>query len=68
MFTIINDKFNGVKVVQRNSDGKFGIMEIIEGEEQEPCFSYRTVEMAAKTADAMSKQNDKTDAYENGHR
>ena len=64
---IINEKYNGVRIV-KNELGKFGLQEIIDGIAQEPTYRYRTIEMAEKTAQAISDENDRLDAYENAHR
>lgn len=65
-YKIINDKFNGVAVLERE-DGKFGIQETIEGEVQEPEFRYRTQYQAEKIASEISKQHDRVDAHVAAH-
>jgi len=66
--TMINDKFNAIRIVQ-NAEGKYGLQEIAaDGSVVAESYRYRTVEMATRIAQAMSDENDRIDAYETAHK
>ena len=58
---IVNDKFNGVRIV-KNDDGKYGIEDLLAGGLVK--FRYRTLELATATATAISEENSSIDEYE----
>lgn len=55
-FTII-ETLHAVRVVQRTSDAKYGIQELIDGEPQEPRFRYGVLDHAMKIAKSISDEN-----------
>lgn len=58
-------KINGVNIVQRDSDGKYGLQEIVDGEELEPSFRYKTLHQAEIIATSISEENSSISKYEN---
>lgn len=62
--TIINDKFNGVRIVQRE-DGKYGIEDLLAGGVS---YRYTNLYAVTKTAQFMSDENDRIDQYEAAHK
>lgn len=63
MFTVINDKFNGVRVLQNNETGKFGVEDLIDQSENNVTrFTCRTLDRAVEIATMMSEENDRCDA------
>lgn len=62
---IVNDKFNGVRIV-KNEDGKYGIEDLLAGGEVK--FRYRTLYLAEKTASSISEENTRLDQYEADNR
>lgn len=54
---LINDKFNGVKIWQRD-DGLFGVE--VDGEDA-ICWRYKTEYLANKIAQALSDENNISD-------
>ena len=58
---IVNDKFNGVRIV-KNDEGKYGIEDLLAGGPVK--FRYRTLELATVTATAISEENSSIDEYE----
>lgn len=57
-------KLNGVQILQRD-DGKYGLQEIVDGEELEPSFRYKTLHQAEIIATSISDENSSISKYEN---
>ena len=62
MRSIIIQTLNGVNILLRE-DGIYGL-EIIDGESGATAYRYRSLESAQKIAQAISAENDASDAYE----